>query len=131
MARQRRVYNVDFNDLERRAGNYRGLNSFEREIVDRMVGLSNPAANTLSPHQLAALDLVYEAMEELTDRQKEVLKLSFGLGDDGPMTEHQIAAQLKITQPGVHDLKNRAIAAIQKKVTLNSAVTKNIKPEKK
>ena len=132
MARKAKVYSVDFNALERKgAGNYRKLNMFEKEIIDRMVSLSNPAASVLSPHQMAALDLVYVAMEELTPRQREVLQLSFGLGDDGPLTEHQIAEQLKISQQGVHDLKMRAIKAIQKRVSLNSAVTKSIKKDEK
>ena len=131
MARKAKIYSVDFNALERKGGSYKTLNPFEREIIDRMVALSNPAAATLSQHQLAALDLVYSAMEELTARQKEVLQMSFGLTDDGPMTEHQIAAQLRISQPSVHLLKTRAIRAIQKKVLLNSAVTKTIKSEKK
>lgn len=131
MARKAKVYSVDFNALERRAGNYKTLNLFEKEIIDRMVSLGNPTASVLSPHQMAALDLVYSAMEELTPRQQEVMSMSFGLGEDGPLTEHQIAEQLKISQQGVHDLKMRAIKAIQKKVQLNSAVTKNIKPEEK
>ena len=126
------IHKVDFNDLERRAGNYKALNPFEREIIDHMVALSNPAASTgLSAHQMAALDLVYEALAELTPRQQQVLAMTFGLGDDGPMTEHQIAEQLKISQPGVQQLKNRAIRAIQKKVSLNSAVTKTLKKEEK
>ena len=129
MARKSKIYSVDFNALERKAGNYRSLKSFEKDIVDRMVALSNPAAAVLSPHQQAALDLVYGAMDELTPRQQEVLRMSFGLGEDGPLTEHQIAEQLKISQQGVHDLKVRAIKAVQKRVKLNSAVTKTIKKD--
>jgi len=129
MARKSKIYSVDFNALERKAGNYRSLKSFEKELVDRMVALGNPSATVLSPHQMAALDLVYGAMEELTPRQQEVLKMSFGLGEDGPLTEHQIAEQLKISQQGVHDLKVRAIRAVQKRVQLNSAVTKTIKKD--
>ena len=131
MARKSKIYSVDFNTLERKAGNYRSLNSFEKGLIDHMVALSNPAAAVLSPHQMAALDLVYGAMEELTQRQQEVLRMSFGLGEDGPLTEHQIAEQLKISQQGVHDLKMRAIKAIQKRVQLNSVVTKTIKNKDK
>ena len=131
MGKRTKVYSVDFNSLERKAGNYKTLNFFEREIIDRMVSLGNPTAEELSPHQQAALDLVYSAMADLTPRQQDVIRLSFGLGNDGPMTEHQIADQLKISQPGVHKLKIRAIKSIQRKITLNSAVTKTINPPKK
>ena len=130
MARKPKIYSVDFNALERKAGNYRSLNSFEKGLVDHMAALNNPTASVLSPHQKDALDLVYDAMDGLTTRQQEVLKMSFGLGEDGPLTEHQIAEQLKISQQGVHDLKARAIKAIKKRVQLNSTVTKTLKTGK-
>ena len=117
MARKSKIYSVDFSALERKAAaNYRTLNAFESEIVNHMVSLSNPASVNLSPQQLNTLDSVYDAMEELTLRQQEVLKMSFGLGDDGPLTELQVAEQLNITQQGVHDIKVRAIRALQKKI---------------
>ena len=118
MARKSKIYSVDFSALERKAAaNYRTLNAFESEIATRMVSLSNPAAVNLSPQQLNTLDTVYDAMEELTPRQQEVLKMSFGLGDDGPLTEVQIAEQLSMTHQGVNDIKIRAIRALQKKIT--------------
>lgn len=131
MARKPKIYRVDFNALECKAGNYKTLNYFEREIIDQMVNLNDPIVDTLSPQQLVTLDLVYEAAEGLTIRQKEVLRLSFGLGDDEQMTEHQIAERLGITQQSVHKLKSRAIKTIQKKVSENSKVIKPTKSEKK
>jgi DNA-directed RNA polymerase sigma subunit (sigma70/sigma32) len=116
MARKSKIYSVDFNSLERRAGGYKSLNAFEKELVDKMCSLSNSSESNLSPYQLDALDSVYEAIEKLTPRQQQVLSMTFGLGDDEPSTELQIAEKFSITQQGVHDLKTRAIKAIQKQL---------------
>lgn len=127
MARKISVHKVDFNALENKANSYRSLNSFQKELVDHMVALSSPAAGNLSLHQQATLNDVYDVMESLTARQQEVLKLSFGLGDDEPLTEQTIAKQLGITQQGVHDIKSRAIKAIQRaiKPAVSEKATKN------
>ena len=111
-----KIYKVDFESLERRAGNYGALNSFEKAIIDKMASMSGSTESQLSPHQLLALDRVYEAFDQLTLKQQKVINMTFGLGDEEPMTELQIAEQLKISQPAVHKLKTRAIESIQKAV---------------
>ena len=131
MAHKPKSYTVDFTSLERRAGNYKALNPFEREIIDLAVSKSGSAANGLSPQQQSTLDRVYCAIEELTARQQEILQLSFGLGDEEPLTELQIAERLGITHQGVHDIKVRAITAIQKKLHPKTAAVQASKVSKK
>lgn len=120
MAKRAKVYSVDFAALERKAGNYRSMNMFEREVIGRLLALSNPSANNLSERQQDTLDSVYLAMETLTQRQQEVLKLAFGLTEEGPMTELQIAEQLGIAHQNVNRLKARALQSLRKELGAKS-----------
>jgi DNA-directed RNA polymerase specialized sigma subunit len=131
MARKAKSYTVDFTALEQKANNKKYLNPFEQELINHIATVGNPGSSVLSPHQLATLDLVYEAMEGLTSRQQLVLSMTFGLGEYDPMTELQIASQLSITHQGAHDIKVRAIKAIQKKLQVSAAASKTSKTPKK
>jgi len=124
MAR-RKVYNVDFNYIEK--ADYRYLSNLQKEIVDKMVELSTGKKPEMSAEQLARLDLVTAAMDEITDRQKEVLNLLFGLGGEEAMSEVQVAKKLGITKQGVSELKKRALNAIKAKIALNEDVVKKVK----
>lgn len=124
MAR-RKVYNVDFNYIEK--ADYRYLSNLQKEIVDKMVELSTGKKPEMSAEQLARLDLVTAAMDEITDRQKEVLNLLFGLGGEEAMSEVQVAKKLGITKQGVSELKKRALNAIKAKIVLNEDVVKKVK----
>ncbi len=124
----KQVYCTDFDRLER--SNYKGLTKFAKEIVDRMVELSTGTKPTIVPEVQAKIDLVMEGFKELTDRQKRVLELAFGLGDNPVMSEQEIADELGITQTGAHRLKKRALNALSRRVILDESVVKNIKNEK-
>ena len=131
MARKPKSYTVDFTALEQKANSKKYLNPFEQELINHIATVGNPGSSVLSQHQLATLDTVYEAMESLTPRQQEVLKMSFGLDEHEAMTELQIAEQLSITQQGVHDIKSRAIKAVQKKLSTAYSALKSSKGTKK
>lgn len=127
--KKKKIYNVDFDQLERRS--YKSLNPFQKEVIDKMIEMGEEEEPQLSAAQLAKLDLVFAAMEELTDHQRKVLNMLFGLNDCEPCTEREVAEKLKIAQVSVHEIKGRAIQAIRKRVTLNDSAIKNIKNPKK
>lgn len=126
--RKKNTFNVDFQALEQR--NYKSLSSLGKEIIDKFIELSEQRSGEqpkLSEQQQAKMDLIKEAMKELTDRQKQVMTLSFDLDGEGAYTERQIAEKLNISQVSVHELKTRAIEALKRKI-VDSAPPK---PKKK
>jgi RNA polymerase sigma factor (sigma-70 family) len=115
--RKKNTFNVDFQALEQRS--YKNLSSLGKEIIDKFIELSVQRSGEepkLSEQQQAKMDLIKEAMKELTDRQKQVLTLSFDLDGEGAYTERQIAEKLNISQVSVHELKTRAIESLKRKI---------------
>jgi RNA polymerase sigma factor (sigma-70 family) len=129
MPRKVKIYNVDFQQLERH--NYNSLSQLGKEIVDKMVELSLGKKVTIPQRKQAKIDLIMAAFEELTVKQKNVLIMVFGLDGREPRSEREIAEQLKISQQTVHDLKDRAIKSIRKKSNINEDALKNITNDKK
>ena len=121
----KKVYYTDFDKLER--SSYKGLTSFAKEIVDKMIELSTGEKPEITPEVLAKIDLVTEGFKDLTERQKKVLELTFGLNENPALTESEIGKELKITHQSVHELKKRALASLSKRVILEDDVIKNIK----
>jgi len=125
MSKKKKIYNVDFDQIERRS--YKSLNPFQKEVIDKMIEMGQEDEPQLSATQLAKLDLVFAAMEELTDHQRKAINLLFGINGEDRHNEQEVAKKLKISQQGVHELKSRAIEAIKRKVSLNETAIKNIK----
>ncbi len=127
--KSKKLYYTDFDRLEK--SHYKGLTKFAKEIVNKMVEMSTGEKPELTPEVQAKIDLVMEGFKALTDRQRRVLELYFGLNDNPTMTEPEIAEELKITQPSVHHLKKRAIKALSQSVILDESAIKGIKRERK
>jgi len=123
----KKLYYTDFNRLEK--ASYKGLTSFAKEIVDRMVEMSTGETPELTPEIQAKIDLVMEAFKDLTNRQMQVLELIYGLNDKPIMTEEEIAKELNISPPGVHDLKRRALKSLSKRVLLDEDAVQGINGE--
>ena len=57
---------------------------------------------------------LYEVMDEvLTEREKLVLTLRYGLGDRTPLTQREIAAKCGISRSYVSRIEKKALAALQ------------------
>lgn len=57
--------------------------------------------------------LAGEFLAALTDRQYDVVALLYGFQTGKQMTETEVAGELGISQPAVHSLHARALAAMQ------------------
>ena len=124
---KKKVYNVDFYELENTS--YKGLNNLGKEIVDKVIEHSKHSESEDKPtsKQVAVLDLVKASFELLTEKQKIVLNLLFGLSDGIPLTVREVAARLKISHVSVHGIKERAIHKLRKNAYLNEKVLKSVK----
>ena len=56
---------------------------------------------------------VEEVLESLDDREQEVLRLYFGLGDDEPMTLEEIGVRFNLTRERVRQIKEKALRRLR------------------
>lgn len=122
---------VDFQRLENRS--YKTLTNFEKQIVDKIIELNTPKdeePEEKTAAQEALLDMVKEAMKELTSEQKMVLDLLFGLTSGVPISEREVGLKLKISHQSVHGLKERALNKLRKICEVNQKALQNIKSKK-
>lgn len=62
------------------------------------------------------LEKLYSYMNEVLDkREKEILVLRFGLNDDAPMTQREIASKLNISRSYVSRIEKRALNLLKKR----------------
>jgi RNA polymerase primary sigma factor len=54
-------------------------------------------------------EALHDLLSELAPRQREVLELRFGLGDEQPHTLAEVAARLRVTRERVRQIETRAI----------------------
>ena len=80
---------------------------------------SSPFENTF---QHAVRDFLKGAMDKLQEREKMVLRLRFGLGDEGPMTLEAIGKRLGITRERVRQIQNKAIQKLQQLQEMRSFI---------
>ena len=59
-----------------------------------------------------AIRSYYDSLSELTEREREILKLRFGLTPDGPQTLEDIGVMFNITRERVRQIQNKAIARL-------------------
>jgi len=60
--------------------------------------------------QIEARDMVEVLMQAVTDREREILSLRFGLGGTHPMTLQEVGKRLNVTRARVGQIENRAMA---------------------
>ncbi|TDI97071.1 MAG: hypothetical protein E2O29_02195 [Deltaproteobacteria bacterium] len=127
MGKLKRLIKVDFQELERRP--YKTLNKTGKSIIDKMIEISLNKNKVLKPDnaQQARIDLLLEAIKELTLRQQKVLTLYFGLDGGFKHTEGEIGEKLGIARTTVLTLRKRAIRSLYKRISLNESVIKKIK----
>jgi len=59
---------------------------------------------------------MYEAIEMLKDREKEIIKLRYGLDNGVEMTQKEVAEMLDISQSYISRLEKRIIKKLKGKV---------------
>lgn len=124
--RKTKIINVDFQRLERFS--YKSHSPLGKEILNKMILLSEKRKSKLTLRQQAKQDIVHAAIDEvLTARQKEVIDLVFGLSGLEPMTEESIGETLGISRGSVKTLKKRSIDKLKAHMELNQTALKNIK----
>jgi RNA polymerase sigma factor (sigma-70 family) len=55
-----------------------------------------------------------EALAELTDKEREILTLRFGLEDDQPKTLREIGAIMGLSRERVRQIENQALAKLRR-----------------
>jgi RNA polymerase primary sigma factor len=56
---------------------------------------------------------VEEVLESLDDREAEVLRLYFGLGDEEPLTLEEIGVRFNLTRERVRQIKEKALRRLR------------------
>lgn len=56
---------------------------------------------------------IEKALQSLTDREAQVIRLRFGLGQDGDHTLEEVGAQLQVTRERVRQIENKALRKLQ------------------
>ncbi len=79
---------------------------------DLVADLSVPTPEDLAVRSRMAVD-VEAAMAPLTDREREVLRLRFGLGLDREMTLVEIGRRLSLTRERVRQIESKALAKLR------------------
>lgn len=127
MGKPKRLIKVDFQELERRP--YKTLNKVGRAIIDKMIEISLNKNKILKPDnaQQARIDILLEAIKELTPSQQRVLKLYFGLEDGSTYTEREIGKIMCLSRGTIHRYKMWGIKGLKKRINLNESVLKKIK----
>ena len=95
------------------------------ESLDELIGADDETrrgelvadANVPSPEELAMrsrmAEEVEDAMAPLTDREREVLRLRFGLGLDREMTLVEIGRRLSLTRERVRQIEVKALGKLR------------------
>ncbi len=62
------------------------------------------------------LEKLYNYIDDvLTDREKEIIRMRFGLNDTSPLTQREIAKQLNISRSYVSRIEKKALSLLRKK----------------
>src|SRR5690606_14039310 len=87
------------------------------ESEETALGHLVPDVTTRSPEEDAMrgelAEEVERAMQPLTEREREVLRLRYGLGIDREMTLEEIGRRLSLTRERVRQIEARALAKIR------------------
>ena len=73
--------------------------------------------STLSPLDVAMQDdmkrHIEKALDSLTEREKNILKRRFGLGEEGPLTLEEVGQELDVTRERVRQIEVKAIRKLR------------------
>jgi RNA polymerase primary sigma factor len=76
-----------------------------------------------SPHERAAETLTWEAvreaLESLTYRERRILELHFGLGDERPRTRRELASIFDLSSEGVRKIEQRSLLKLRALVEMD------------
>ncbi|MEW5900072.1 MAG: sigma-70 family RNA polymerase sigma factor [Acidobacteriota bacterium] len=56
---------------------------------------------------------IQEALQTLTEREAEVIRLRFGLGESGDHTLEEVGAHLRVTRERVRQIESKALRKLQ------------------
>lgn len=94
--------------LEQPIGDEEGEGTLEEFIEDK---------RTVSPTEATSLsilrDQIKEIMEDLTLREREILKMRFGIDGEVPHTLEEVGKEFKVTRERVRQIQQRAIEKIK------------------
>ena len=83
----------------------------EFESVDTVATIrSGDEPWTVADREIEARDSVEFLMACVTEREREILRLRFGLGGNQPMTLQEVGKRLNVTRARVGQIENRAMA---------------------
>ena len=87
------------------------------EEGDSTLGSMVPYTTAVSPEEAAMREQmageVERVMSDLDDREREILRLRYGLGTDQPWTLDQIGRRLSITRERVRQIERKAVQKIR------------------
>jgi RNA polymerase primary sigma factor len=66
-----------------------------------------------SVFSLTLHDILEKSLDTLTEREKTIINLRFGLGSEGPLTLEEIGKKLNITRERVRQIQNKAISRLR------------------
>jgi len=66
-----------------------------------------------SVFSLTLHDILEKSLDTLTEREKTIINLRFGLGSEGPLTLEEIGKKLNITRERVRQIQNKAITRLR------------------
>ena len=73
-----------------------------------------------SAYRLTVREHVRDALGALTDREKQIIKLRFGIGAEGPYTLEETGERLGITRERVRQLQEKAIRKLRQLQTIRA-----------
>lgn len=66
-----------------------------------------------SVFSLTLHDILEQSLDTLTEREKKIINLRFGLSGEGPLTLEEIGKKLSITRERVRQIQNKAISRLR------------------
>jgi RNA polymerase primary sigma factor len=109
---------VSLNEPVRRGGHTADEGS-SRELGDLLEQSGVPAIDDEMIHQ-ADLDELAEAMADLDGKEREVVRLRYGIGDDEPRTLQEIGDRLNLSRERVRQIESRAKDKLRRSAKLRS-----------
>ena len=97
--------------LDRGVGSHRTATSDGTTFLDRVVDTNGTAAENLSDYELR--DDLMEAMMTLSDRDRQIVMMYFGIGVEDRMTYEEISAVVGMTKMGCCKVVKRALATLK------------------
>lgn len=85
----------------------------DSSIVDNMMDVNAPIANHHLDHLESLKTEVSRCLNDLTQRQKEVLCFFYGINQDAALSLEDIGNHFKITRERVRQIKEKAISRLQ------------------